>query len=194
MMRTKVHILISGLLLFFATTANAQTEYGESFKSRLYVGADFNVSFGWISLLDISPLAGYNINRHLSAGVGLTYKFYSDRTYNPAFRTNFYGGRGFLRARPFPEGLPGIFIHGEFESVNNERLALADPLDPYSPLILRREWTPAAFLGVGFRQQAGENSYFTFSLLFNLLDDGNYSSTIYNSPLVPRIGFIYGLY
>jgi long-subunit fatty acid transport protein len=57
----------------------AQTEYGETLKSRLYVGGNFGLGFGTLTSIDVSPMIGYNINRHFSGGVGATYMYYSYR-------------------------------------------------------------------------------------------------------------------
>jgi hypothetical protein len=181
------------LLLTFALSGSiqAQTEYGETFKSRLYVGGNFGLQFGSLTSIDLSPFVGYNINRHFSAGLGMTYMFYSYRFANVNYRSSFYGGRIFTRIRPLPDQLPGLFLHGEYESINNERYVQKDPNSPY---VLARAWTPAVLAGLGFRQQAGTNSFFTISILYNVLDDGTAQSSVYGGPLIYRVGFVFGLY
>ncbi|MCB0819115.1 MAG: hypothetical protein KDC13_00725 [Bacteroidetes bacterium] len=182
------------LFLLGISGIQAQTDYGETFKSRLYVGGSFALGLGTVTSIDLSPMAGYNINRFLSAGIGTTYMFYS---YNDPYgngsdyRTSFWGGRVFARAVPFPDALRGLFLHAEYESISNERLAEAYP---NGPLELTRVWTPAVLVGPGFRSQMGANSYFTLSLYYNVLDDGTVSSSIYSGPIIYRIGFIFGLY
>jgi hypothetical protein len=178
-------------ICFFSINLNAQTDYGETLKSRLYVGGTFGLSIGSISYIDLSPMVGYNINRYLSGGVGMTYMFYSERNGSESIRRNFYGGRIFTRILPLPDLLPGIFLHGELESINNERyIKKNNSTNPE----LARAWTPAVLVGAGFRQQAGTNSYFTVSVLYNTLDDGTEESTFYDGPLIYRVGFILGLY
>ena len=54
---------------------NAQTEYGETFTSRLYVGGIFGLGLGTFTSIDVSPLIGYNFNRFSFAGVGATYMY-----------------------------------------------------------------------------------------------------------------------
>lgn len=179
------------LVLFTCLTTSqlySQTDYGETLKSRLYVGGTFGLGFGTYTNIDLSPMIGYNINRHLSGGVGATYMFYSYRYGSESIRGNFYGGRVFTRIAPLPDQLPGLFIHGEYESINNERYV------PSNIFSLTRAWTPAVLIGAGFKQQAGTNSFFTVSVLFNALDDGTQESTIYGGPLIYRVGFIFGLY
>ncbi len=179
------------IICLFSVNLEAQTDYGETLKSRLYVGGTFGLGFGTYTNIDLSPMVGYNFNRHLSGGVGMTYMFYSYRNGSQSIRGNFYGGRIFTRILPLPDQLPGIFIHGEFESINNERYITKNP---YTNPELARAWTPAVLVGAGFRQQAGTNSYFTVSVLYNTLDEGTPESTIYGGPLIYRVGFIFGLY
>jgi long-subunit fatty acid transport protein len=175
----------------FLPSANAQTNYGEDFKSRLYVGGTFGLGLGTVTNIDLSPMIGYNINDYFSGGVGMTYMFYSYNQPGQDVRTSFYGGRLFLRAVPLPQTLPGLYLHAEIENINNERY-IADPVSGFYNL--QRAWTPGILVGPGFRQQAGSNSYFTIGLYYNLLDDGTAESSIYNGPIVYRIGFIFGLY
>lgn len=181
-------LLLTQLLL--AGSIHAQTEYGETFKSRLYAGGNFGLGFGTFTSIDISPLVGYNINRYFSAGVGASYMFYSYRINpNESERASFYGFRTFGRIVPLPDILPNIFLHGELESINNERWVE----NVFGAYEFRRTWTPAIPVGVGFRQMAGENSFFNVTILWNLLDDGTQASSIYGGPLIYRVGFIFGL-
>lgn len=183
-----------GLLVFFISVcycANSQTEYGETLKSRLYVGGTFGLGIGTVTNIDISPMVGFNINRHFSAGLGTTYMFYSYRYGSINYSSHFYGGRVFGRIVPLPDQLPSIFLHGEYETINNEREIQEDFNSPY---ILKRTWTPALLIGAGFKQQAGNNSFFTATILYNAIDDGTSANTIYGGPLVYRVGFIFGLY
>jgi hypothetical protein len=184
-MKIKNLIIIFSTLLINLQQINAQTEFGETPKSKIFVGSTFRLgisNFG--SLIELSPYVGYNINSYLAAGVGPSYTFNSVRNFGQTFRTHLYGSRGFLRILPAPERLPGLFVAAEIETINNK---------PFIDLSTRR-WTPAYLVGAGFRQKTGNNSYFTVSLLFNLADDGTYESTIYGGPLVYRVGYMFGLY
>ena len=170
----------------------AQTNYGETFKSHIYVGSNFALNLGQATSIDISPLAGYNFNRYFSAGIGATYIFTSIR-FTPAYtlRSHYFGGRVFGRVLPLPDHLPGLFIHAEAESISNVQV-VENPVT--FELSEKRVFTPAYLVGLGYRQQAGENSYFTITLLYNLADDGTYGSTIYGNVILYRLGFIIGLY
>jgi hypothetical protein len=184
-MKIKNLVVIFCILLINLQQTNAQTEFGETPKSKIFIGSTFRLgisNFG--SLIELSPYVGYNINSYFSAGLGPSYTFYSERYAGQSYRTHYYGARGFIRILPAPERLPGLFLAAELESINNETSIFAQT----------RSWTPAYLVGAGFRQKTGNNSYFTVSLLFNLADDGTAESTIYGGPLVYRVGYMFGLY
>lgn len=184
-------ILFCLLIFGLPSISFSQTEFGETFGSRLYVGGNFGLGFGTFTSIDISPLAGYNFNRVFSAGIGGTYMYYQYRLYaGSSVRAFFYGARVFARAVPLPEILPNIFLHGEYESINNER----EVEGPIGNFEFKRTWTPAVPIGLGLRQPAGENSFFTIMVLWNMLDDGTQASSVYGGPLIYRVGLIVGLY
>ena len=186
-----LHVIICTLLLNLQQI-NAQTEYGETPKSKIFIGSTFRLgisNFG--SLIELSPYVGYNINSYFSAGLGPSYTFYSVRNFGQTFRTHYYGARGFFRILPAPERFPGLFLAAELETISNEYF-FQDPIT--FEISQARKWTPAYLVGAGFRQKTGNNSYFTVSLLFNLADDGTVESTIYGGPLVYRVGYMFGLY
>lgn len=184
-MKIKLISLIIAVLSLSIGQLTAQTEFGETPKSKIFIGSTFRLgisNFG--SLIELSPYVGYNINSFLAAGVGPSYTFNSVRNFGQTFRTHLYGARGFLRILPAPERLPGLFVAAEIETINHK---------PFINLSTR-QWTPAYLIGAGFRQKTGDNSYFTISLLFNLADNGTFESTIYGGPLVYRVGYMFGLY
>lgn len=190
-MRLNRILFVFLVLCFAGEHVVAQTEFGETQKSRIYVGGNFSLSLGNITLVEVSPLAGYNITRSLSAGIGTTYMFYSYRDQFQSYRTSFYGGRIFTRFVPLPDLLPAFFLHGEIESLSAERL-LTNPIT--GVFELDRKFVPAYMAGIGIRQPAGKNSFFTLTLLYNFSDDGTFESTIYPSPIQLRVGYIFGLY
>lgn len=171
------------LLISISMSAFGQTESGDTPLSRVYVGGNFGLQLGNYTMIDISPMAGYNLTNWLSAGVGGTFMFINFRSQGQNYNTNFYGVRGFTR------GLIGqqFFLHAEYELLNGERLLQ----DQTGFLNLQRYWQPSAWVGGGYRSPAGNNSFFTFTLLYNLLDTPD---SYYGSPITARLGYIFGLY
>ncbi|MBK8341129.1 MAG: hypothetical protein IPK99_14545 [Flavobacteriales bacterium] len=59
----------------------------------------------------IEPMVGYKITKNgkLSAGIGISYQYFRDNRYTPAFETSVYGGRIFTRYRIIEQ----LFAHAE---------------------------------------------------------------------------------
>jgi hypothetical protein len=190
-----IKFIRTGILCLFISAFNvsAQTEYGESLKSRMFFGGDFRLTAStFASLIDIGPIAGYNLNPYLSVAAGPSYLFYSERIApGNSFRLNFYGGRILTRLRPFPERLPGLFLQAEAQMISSVMLQ-------FNPNTMEDErirvWNPYYMAGIGFRQPAGENSFFTVALLVNFREDATAYSVLNGSPLTYKVGYIFGLF
>jgi len=179
--------LIFSLCLVFSISLNAQTEFGDTFKSRLFFGGNFGLNLGTITLIEVSPLAGFNLTERLSAGVGMTYIYYSDNRYIPPIRQNIFGARVFSRFLVFDQ----LFVHAEFEGMNLSVLGF----NPANGLFESyRTWQSAIPIGLGYRSQVGANSYFTMMLLYDAKYDRMDPNSFYPGGLLYRIGFIFGLY
>ena len=96
-----------------------------------------------------------------------------------------------LRARPFPERLPGLFFQAEGQMVNNV-IFQYDPLTNTESM--KRIWGAFPMAGIGFRQAAGENAFFTIALLINFKEDASAYSRLNGSPLTYKVGYIIGLF
>lgn len=173
-------------VLLFASLLKAQTEFGDTFKSRVYVGGNFGLNLGTITLVEVSPLAGFNFTERFSAGLGFSYIYYSDARFKPALRFNMIGGRAFARFLVLDQ----LFLHAEYEVMSYKDLVF-EPGSSFGEL--KRIFTPAIPVGVGYRSQVGANSFFTISLLYDTMSRTNIN-TLYPNGIIYRIGFIYGLY
>ena len=173
------------LLLYVQVQAFSQIQFTPgskpSFGKRVYFGGNFGLQLGGVTYIDASPLVGYMITRNLSAGVGITYRYYSDKYVN--YKTNIYGGRVFVRHNITFMNLP-LFLYSEYEDLSFE-------LASYNPVTrdynLKRQWVPSFFVGGGLFQPIGNRAGFTIMALYNLIYDAQKSP--YNSPWVFRVGF-----
>ncbi|NUM51420.1 MAG: hypothetical protein HUU48_09905 [Flavobacteriales bacterium] len=145
------------------TKGKPKEKYKSSFWEKTFVGGNFGLMFGNVTLIDLSPNAGYNITESFSAGLGITYMYFSNRYYN--YSTNIFGGRVFARQKI----LNSFLLHTEYEILN---------MDLYNNLDRRVERVnyPRLLIGGGIRQNIGDHSYFMLLILFNVLDDTNYIS------------------
>lgn len=166
-------ILFSIILFISSFNLMAQKEIymddEPSFFDRVYTGGGFSMSFGTITYVDVSPIVGYMITEKLSAGFGVTYRYYKDKRFD--FSTNIYGGRLFARYNIAKQ----FFVHTEYENLSFERFDRG------------REWIPGFFVGGGFSQPIGNGgAAFNITALYNL--SYQVGNSPYNSPWVIRAG------
>lgn len=153
---------------------------GLSFAERSYFGGNLSLSFGTYTYVDVSPLWGYMVNRDFSVGAGGTY-IYSSREYidfsgnKQRISSNLYGARAFARHRVFDD----IYVHAEYESINNELVTITGDRV--------REWVPGLFLGGGIFQPLFGRGGASLFVLYNVMHD-EYKSP-YGSAWVIRAGF-----
>lgn len=176
----KKALLLSFLSLIYIHNVKAQREVdegAESFKERLYFGGNFNLQFGTVTFIDVSPLLGYMVTNSFSVGTGVTYQYLSYRHLN--YNTNIYGGRVFARQNIGQQ----FFAHTEFETLNVEYSRFISPTDRQWV----REWVPGLFVGGGLFQPLGRRGGINLMGLYNLTYVRGKSP--YASPFVIRAGF-----
>lgn len=157
---------------------NTQQKY--DFKSHLYFGGGLGLQFGTMTLIEISPLVGYNITPKFSVGLSPTYKYYKFKDYygqNLDLKTNVWGGSIFSRYYIFTN----VFAHVEYESLlyNTQSPGYAEMKQQYNSF----------FVGGGYNQRIGENSGMYIMALWNLNDTPD---SPYVNPII-RVGFTVGL-
>jgi len=151
-----------------------------AFKERIRLGGSFGLSFGTITNVNISPMAGYQITDKLVGGVGATVMWFKSKYFG--YNTINYGGRAFLMYQVFPV----INIIAEYETLNV----------PMS--YQRRTWLSSPMIGASYSQPTGGKLIRAvhFTALYNL----NYNNQIdpynmenlspYGSPFVFRVTFL----
>jgi hypothetical protein len=120
--------------------------------SRFTVGGGFGMTFGDITVVDVSPTFGYFLTDNLVAGIGGNYTYYNDKRFN--FTTSLYGGRVFTEY--IFDDLPFI-VHTELEVLNVEDFNDGSRINIINP-----------YVGGGIKQRMGGNSYFYIMGLWNL--------------------------
>lgn len=162
-------------LLVFGYSFSQNEESSESPKKKwtekVFFGGNLGGWFGTITYIDISPLVGYRFSEKFNAGIGATYLYYSDSDIN--YSTHIYGGRAF--GRYFI--IENLFAHAEYEILNGEWL------------VGQRSDLHSVFVGGGYSQRIGRNSFFNLTVLWNLNDS---SLSPYRNPIF-RMGFGIGI-
>lgn len=134
------------------------------FKDRLWFGGGIGLSFGTVTAVQLDPLMGIHLDhkRKLSTGLGLSYSYYRDNRYVPAYELSNYGYRVFSRYRVIPQA----YVHAEFLHVSTR------PFYNFEHHI-GRIWVPHLLLGAGYVQPIGDRSSFYVQVLFEVLQDPN---------------------
>jgi hypothetical protein len=151
----------------------------------LFTGGSLAMSFGTFTYVDVSPLLGYRFTPKFSVGTGFTYIYFKDNrapitnssTNYGSNSSSIYGGRLFSRYLIFES----LFAHAEYEVLNRE---------VYNELFRKnlRVNVVALYLGGGYQQRIGMNSFMNLMVLWNV-NETRYS--LYPNPII-RAGFNIG--
>jgi hypothetical protein len=187
----KIFILfVISLSLFTNTTISAQDTVkvvkkpprNSDIMSRISFGGYLGLQFGSVTVVDIAPLATYNFTEKIYGGLGLTYMYYKDNRYQPAFSLSSYGGSVF----------GGYYIWRDlFAHIEYAPLYIPDYYDYYQSFTQppKSPWAHDLYLGGGYRQWVGERASVNLMILFNV-NETEFSP--YSNPII-RIGFGVGL-
>lgn len=162
-------------LTFFVFSAyqckaqNIQNEFWQNVRYGGGLGLNFGNGFFTAT---IAPSAIYQFNDKAGLGLGLNATFNNQRDF---FKTTVLGGSVIGLYNVIPE----IQLSGEFEQLNVSRR-----YDIKVDLPNENFWSPALFLGAGFR-----NGNVIIGMRYNVLHDDEKS--IYIDPWVPFVRFFF---
>jgi hypothetical protein len=149
-------------------SVSAQDSDGKGFdKSKLFVGGNLGLAFGYATIINVSPLVGYHFSPVFAAGVGLNYSYYNyDNGYNNYFKETYLGMSVFGRVYPLqqffiqvqPE-LNYVWGSGYFPSIN---------LLEYSKV---NQFVPSLLMGGGAAIPTGGNGAITISVMYDVIQN-----------------------
>jgi len=147
-------------------------------KSKWTFGGGLGVGFGSNSSfsLQVSPRVGYRLTHDLEAGImgnvsWQTSDYYKSTMFGVGPFANYYFARSFYVSA----NLQHFFVNYQ------------DKIYDYKSNVQET----ALYLGGGYMQQLGSNSFMQLGLMYNVLYKEN--SSIFSSGLVPTVGFVVGL-
>lgn len=147
---------------------------GRRFKERLFVAGNFQTPSIDPLTIDFSPAVGYRINSRFTSGIGGMYRqSFADSIPRMA---NAVVGYKFFTCY---DVINQFYFYGE--------LAQNSTSIPSSELSPKREWTAAAFAGVGRKFMIHSKVESTIVILYNFLYEKR--DPIYTSPWALRVGF-----
>lgn len=184
-------ILLFIVLLFSFTYTYAQDEdtyvYGDTPTNndnknqnrgfsweKVTIGGNIGATFGDITYFEIAPIVGYYFTPNIIGGVGANYIYYAQKVNN--FSASIYGARVFGQ---YLVNFAPLVAHIEAEVINVEKFN-HQRFNIYN-----------FYVGGGFRQNLGGNSYFFLMVLWNL-NETQESFYIQQNP-VYRFGIAIGL-
>lgn len=166
------------ILLSFSAAAFSQISVGTPETNRWTFGGGLGVGFGSNSYfnLQVAPRVGYRVTNDLEAGLigsvsWQTSDFYKSTMFGVGPFVNYYFARSF-------------FVSGNLQHffVNYQ--------DKFYDFKTNEQET-ALYLGGGYMQQIGNNSFLQLGLMYNVLYKEN--SSIFSGGLIPTVGFVVGL-
>jgi hypothetical protein len=177
-------ILVFLLLPFIALPVKAQRFVDEesTFAERLYMGGNFGLLLGQVTMIEASPAVGYMFNNRFSAGPGIIYVYLRDNRFGVPQSTNIIGTRFFARYN-FTENL---FGYTELESQGFQRGVLNASVEQQG----NRHWVHSPFVGAGYIMRFGARAGLMVMGLYNLHYRPDLG-TPYPQPYVLRLGFIF---
>ncbi len=166
-------LLISFTLLACGVFASAQyVEEGntgvrnESFSQRLVFAGGLGANFGTgFTIVDVSPMVGYQLTDRLIPGIGANYTFY--QLAGQSF--SIYGGSLWTRYMI----ADNFFAHTEYQQLNLPFYNFANQQV--------RAWVPMWLAGGGYHSGRGAGLGFSIMVLWDLIGDPR---SPYQNPLV----------
>ncbi|MBP7076372.1 MAG: hypothetical protein KBB11_04950 [Bacteroidales bacterium] len=157
-------------MIFLLMAKHSEAQYLENSPGpwqRIFYGGDMGLSFGRITLINISPQVGYRITNRWSAGIGGTYIYYKDNDFN--FHMNIWGIQEFMsftlikdlsNILPFGNEIGGLLVYGELNHMFLYRSISNPPGND-------RYWITSPLLGPAYQLRVGNRSYLLIMLLYN---------------------------
>jgi hypothetical protein len=156
-------------------------------KRKLFTGGNIGLQFGTLTVIEVSPLLGYQFTKRFAAGIGGNYLFVNGTVNDPNGyyyydHESIIGGRIFSRFSIIEQ----LFIHGEYEMINYKATFWDYSTSSYKE---QRVTVPGLLAGAGYSQMLGERSSWNILILFELLQNTYYP---YANPII-RMNFNFGL-
>lgn len=187
-------VVVTIVLTFLATGLQAQDDAPvekQGFdRSRLFGGGSFALSFGNITIVNISPQVGYRISRYFAAGVGINGQYSSFKTING------YDGSTLSREE---YGVAGLNIFGRFYPIP-QIILQAQPeanyvwgkvkyYDTGEEFKLDGKFVPSLLLGAGGAIPMGNAGAFIIMAQYDVLQNDR---TPYGNKVFFSFGYNFG--
>lgn len=137
-------------------------------KSKLFIGGNFGLAFGYATIINVSPQVGYHFSPMFAAGAGLNYSYYSyTDPYYTNYKQSYAGVNIFGRFYPIPQ----FFVQAQPEvnyiwgSITPQTNGQDQP--PYK---IPTQFVPSLLLGGGAAIPAGRGAI-VISVLYDVIQN-----------------------
>ena len=153
------------LTLAFITSIVAQ--------KRVELGGNIGLQFGTVTIVNISPSAGYWFTNYLMGGIDLTY-LYSHDSRKGGYKGSTYGIDIIGKLYPYHN----FYLEANYSNLNTGLSSIG--------VVKDRIWTKALLIGGGYSQQLSEKVFLNFSILWDVIGEEWYP---FDNPLI-RAGIV----
>lgn len=164
------------------TNSQKATEPGK-FWNHVSIGGGFELQFGSVTLVGLSPLFNYHLLDDVEIGIGPIYQYFN--IYDPvygSYTSQSYGGRICANIF-FPGRLSNLFVHGEYDIIN-----VPDNYSVFSNITRATLEFPMA--GLGYKRAISDKSYYYIEFSYNF--NNSLLSPYFTNPVL-EAGFDFGL-
>jgi hypothetical protein len=166
----KVFILLLVATGFMQYSTAQDSGAGGGFdKSKLFIGGNLGLAFGYATIVNVSPQVGYHFSPYFAAGVGLNYSYYNytDYYYNN-FKQSYAGMSIFGRVYPLRQFF--IQVQPEVNYVWGSETNTAGGQD--GPTFkIPSQFVPSLLMGGGAAIPTGGRGAVTFSILYDVIQN-----------------------
>ncbi len=172
--------------LFVLANAVSAQDGGGFDKSKLFVGGNLGLAFGYATMINVAPQVGYHFSPMFAAGVGLNYSYYN-YSYggysNYSYKETYAGMSIFGRVYPLQQFF--IQVQPELNHVWGSGYFYSDQVEPSKV----SQFVPSLLLGGGAAIPTGNGGAITFSVMYDVIQ--NIYSPYYHQA-VYGVGYNFG--
>jgi hypothetical protein len=190
----RARILISSIVIILAiaffsmsyaqdTVSYRSPKKKSDLLQRMSFGGYLGAQFGTVTMIDVSPIVGYDLTEKFQLGVGGTFQYYryKDPNYSAyQYKSTAYGANLYGRYFIWNE----LFAHVEYAPLYVNYYDFFDDGSGNPIMTQDATWVHDFLVGGGYRQWIGNTAFITIMMLWNV-NESYYSP--YRNPII-KIG------
>lgn len=144
-------------------------------SDKVMLGGNLSLAFGSMSMVEVTPLIGYNLSPRVTIGASLTYMYFSYTSDIYSYSAQNFGGGLFGKIRVYKD----FYLQVEPQMLNIKYVDYSGNE--------KRKWVFNGLAGVTFRSRLGERFAVDYSILWNM---NQTQDSPYDNPVI-KVAFVY---